>query len=403
VLDDDIIEGGPDDGGAFLVMELLEGESVEDRIERGPPIAERDLLAILRAVLDVLATAHKAGVVHRDLKPENLFLARDPEKPDAPQKIKILDFGLARIAEGGGGKTMVGLAIGTPSYMPPEQAMGRVFEIDGRSDLFALGATSFRVLTGRTVHPAEDALAICARMSKEPAPKLRSIAPQVSAETAEVIDRALEFKREDRWPDATAMRAAVDEAIEALGGATITIDSGMIEVSERLEPRHVTPAPTEPRQPGAPVPLEPVPRSEPPPPPPARKSSFLLWLLIAALTAVAAKLVYESFAHKPLSLGFDAESPTQVPSIASSAPVIAPPPVVDAAMEAAAELDATIDAPSDAESLDAESADGAIDAASSDAGVTDARAPTADAAAHPAPRHDAGTHRPIHHRPPHRK
>ena len=405
VLDDDIIEGGPDDGGAFLVMELLEGQSVEDRIERGPPITERELLAILRAVLDVLNSAHKAGVVHRDLKPENLFLARDPDKPDAPQKIKILDFGLARVAEGGGGKTMVGLAIGTPSYMPPEQASGRVFEIDGRSDLFALGATSFRVLAGRTVHPAEDALAICARMAKEPAPKLRSVAPQVSAETAAVIDRALEFAREDRWPDAATMRAAVDDAIEALGGATITIDSGMIEVSERLEPRHGTPRPSEPRQPAPASAPEPAPESEPPPPPPQRRSSFVLWLLIAALTVVAAKLVYDSFAHKPLSLGFDAESPLQIPSIASSAPVIEAPPVVDAAMQTAAELDATADAPWDAESIDAES-DATTDAAITDAGVTDAHSTpttTADAGAHPTPHHDAGTHRPIRHHPPHRR
>ncbi len=131
VLDDDEIAGGPDEGGAFLVMELLEGQSLEDRLEQGPPIDERELLPIVAAVLDVLEAAHKADVIHRDLKPENLFLARDPEKPDAPPHIKILDFGLARVAEGN--KTMAGVAIGTPSYMPPEQAAGRVQEIDARS------------------------------------------------------------------------------------------------------------------------------------------------------------------------------------------------------------------------------------------------------------------------------
>ncbi|HEX4514676.1 MAG TPA: serine/threonine-protein kinase, partial [Polyangiaceae bacterium] len=223
VLDDDIIEGGPDGGGAFLVMELLEGQSVEDRMEKGPPIGEREVLAIMRAVLEVLDVAHKAGVVHRDLKPENLFLARDPEKPEAKPRIKILDFGLARIAEGSN-KTMAGVAIGTPSYMPPEQAAGRVFEVDHRSDLFALGATCFRILANRTVHPADGALAICARMAKEPAPKLRTVAPNVSQETANVIDKALEFKRENRWQDAAAMRDAAKDAIDALGGQTVEID-----------------------------------------------------------------------------------------------------------------------------------------------------------------------------------
>ena len=368
VLDDDIIEGGPDDGGAFLVMELLEGASIEDRLEHGPPISEPELLAILRAVLDVLEVAHKAGVVHRDLKPENIFLARDPDKPEAPPRIKILDFGLARIAERGGGKTVVGLAIGTPSYMPPEQATGRVLEIDGRSDLFALGASCFRVLAGRTVHPAEGAYAICALMATEPAPKLRSVAPHVSAGTAAVIDRALAFERDERWADAASMRAAVDEAIRALGGDTIQVESGMLEVSERVQPRHAAPLPEPPQPTPSPEPPQPTPSPEPPPPseptPPKRRhkgrSSLFLWLLIAALTVVAAKLVYD-FYGKALLAAFDA----------------------------------SIDEPSDADSVDAES----VEATVADAGVTDPRAvPTValDAGTHTAPpHHDAGTHHKI--------
>ena len=403
VLDDDIIEGGPDDGGAFLVMELLEGQSVEDRIEKGPPIAERELLAIMRAVLDVLDVAHKAGVVHRDLKPENLFLARNPEKPDEKPKIKILDFGLARIAEGSN-KTMAGVAIGTPSYMPPEQAAGRVFEVDHRSDLFAVGASCFRILAGRTVHPAEGALAICARMAKEPAPKLRSVAPNVSEDTANVIDKALEFKREDRWQDAASMRDAAKDAIDALGGQTVEIDSGMIEVAERQESR------------SAPVPPTPSPKPASPKPPPSRReettappaavqeqksgSSFVLWLLILALTGVAAKLVYDYFNAKPPPVA-TSEDAYVAPTASSSSTAMTPTIEASSPMEAASPIDAAMDAPSDAESADAEGTDATLDAAISDADVADVHGVTPlaiDAGTHATPtRHDAGTHHQNHH------
>jgi serine/threonine protein kinase len=325
VLDDDIIEGGAEDGTPFLVMELLKGNSIEDRIENGPPISEGELLSIARALLDVLEVAHKAGVIHRDLKPENLFLARDPEVPELPPKIKILDFGLARVAAGGN-KTVVGLALGTPSYMPPEQASGRIFEIDARSDLFALGASCFRVLTGRTVLPADDAAAICIRMATEPAPKLRTVAPNVSSATAAVIDRALMFKREDRWPNAAAMRAAVDKAIDKLGGVTIVVDSGMIDVSERVEPRHKTEAP------------EPSPK--PPPPPRQSKakipmkrsgSSLLFWFLVLAGIGVGGKIAYDKYGKKMLAnaeLAPDA-APREIedasaPEVHAAAPTSAP-------------------------------------------------------------------------------
>ncbi len=216
VLDDDVITSGPDEGAAYLVMELLSGHSLEDRIERGPPIGEREVLLLMRSLLHVLEAAHAHGVVHRDLKPENLFvLDREPDDDPQAPRVKILDFGLARVADARL-RTMHGLAVGTPSYMPPEQAAGRVDEIDGRADLFSLGATAFRILTGRTVHPGRSPVEIAVRMAKEPAPKIQSVAPHVSDATAAVIDRALAFKREDRWRDAAKMREAADAALAAL-------------------------------------------------------------------------------------------------------------------------------------------------------------------------------------------
>jgi serine/threonine-protein kinase len=210
VLDDDIIKDGPDEGTAYLVMEILEGESLEERMDREPPITEPELLAILDDVLAVLEAAHQNGVIHRDLKPANLFLNKDP----AGHGVKVLDFGLARLEEFRSG-TSAGLALGTPSFMAPEQALGRQREIDARSDLFAIGATAFMILANRGVHDADGVLELVARMGTLPAPKLRDVAPHVSAELAAVVDRALEFKREDRYPSAAAMRADVVSIIES--------------------------------------------------------------------------------------------------------------------------------------------------------------------------------------------
>ncbi len=211
VLDDDVVKSGPDEGSAYLVMELLEGESLQERVLRGPKLTERELLEVMDAVLDVLAAAHAHGVIHRDLKPENIFLAPDPEREGV--RVKVLDFGLARISEARG-VTNAGIAVGTPSFMSPEQAAGRSAEIDGRTDIFALGATMFRIVTGRRIHEAENMVQLVTLMANVPAPRLRSIEPDVSESFAHVIDRALAFDREDRYPDAEAMRADVRAALD---------------------------------------------------------------------------------------------------------------------------------------------------------------------------------------------
>jgi serine/threonine protein kinase len=367
VLDDDEIVGGLDDGGAFLVMELLEGQSLEDRVERGPPMEERELLPITAAVLDVLEAAHKAGVIHRDLKPENLFLARDPENPDAPPRIKILDFGLARIAEGTS-KTMAGMAIGTPSYMPPEQAAGRVQDIDGRSDLFALGASCFRILSGRTVHPGDTALGICARMASEPAPKLRSVAPQVSAATAAAVDRALAFRRDDRWPDAASMHRAIDAAISELGGDVMQIESGMIEVVQGSEPEREPP---------------PLPRA------PKKRSSLLVWIALLAVVAAGVTIGIDKLGLRSLlGNGVTEDSGSDV-ATATVTVTATPLPVPDAfEPEQIAKPDATATELTDA-SGQPEEHDSAPDVTVDAPTETGA---SADAGRHR--HHDAGTHHP---------
>ncbi|MBX3208556.1 MAG: serine/threonine protein kinase [Labilithrix sp.] len=213
VLDDDVVQEGDGEGTAYLVMELLDGEPLSDRAKREPALGERELLEVADGVLAVLDAAHTHGVVHRDLKPDNLFLTRDPEREGT--QVKVLDFGLARLLEARE-QTIAGMALGTPTYMSPEQAAGHVDEIDGRTDIYALGSILFQLVSHRRIHDAAHTLGLVVRMATTPAPKLRTVAPDVSEAFARIVDRALEFAREDRYPTAEAMRADVLAALEMI-------------------------------------------------------------------------------------------------------------------------------------------------------------------------------------------
>ena len=209
ILDDDLT----DDGAPFLVMDLLEGEGLGHRIARGQTdekeasFSVSEVLRIAEQVLEVLVAAHAAGVVHRDLKPDNLFLTHDGQ-------VKVLDFGTARLKEIGSERTdtQSGVLMGTPSFMPPEQARGLWDEVDARSDLWALGATMYTLLTGHHVRSAKSTNHELFRAMTEPVPSILVARPDLPRASARVIDRALAFDAKDRWSDADAMRVAVREA-----------------------------------------------------------------------------------------------------------------------------------------------------------------------------------------------
>ncbi len=196
-------EGVADDGSIFLVMELLDGRTLEQLCADGPRLPLADLLRIGDEVLAVLDRAHENGVVHRDIKPENIFVTRAGE-------IKLLDFGIARVSESRRTHpTELGSAMGTPAFMPPEQARGRWDVIDARSDLWALGASLFWALSGRYVHEGatvneELLLAMTVR-----AKSLALQAPMVPTTLVNFIDHALAFEQHERFSDARTMRVAL--------------------------------------------------------------------------------------------------------------------------------------------------------------------------------------------------
>jgi len=207
VIDDDIT----DDGSAFLVMELLHGVTLERLWDAsGNRLTLECVLAIAEQLLDVLAAAHAQNIVHRDLKPANVFVTRHGV-------VKILDFGIARLREGDGSKTESGTTLGTPLFMPPEQASGRSRDVDHRTDLWAVGATMFSLISGEYVHDGENAAQVLIAVATTPARSLGSVAPDAPPEVAAIIDKALAFHNEDRWDSAQAMRAAILEAQAKLG------------------------------------------------------------------------------------------------------------------------------------------------------------------------------------------
>jgi hypothetical protein len=190
-------------------MELLEGETIDTRADRkGGRLPMPEVLWIAGETLAALEIAHKNAIIHRDLKPENIFWA-------IPARIKILDFGIARLrdATSADEQTRTGVVMGTPGFMAPEQALG-VAEADARTDLWAVGAIMFKLLSGREVHDFTNQnpiLVVATAMAKP----IATIEPSVPAAVAAIIDRALKFPREERFQSAREMR----EKIQAMGVA----------------------------------------------------------------------------------------------------------------------------------------------------------------------------------------
>lgn len=207
VLDDDVAS----DGTVYLVMELLEGRSLERMRGDGKRMSVLEVLQMGDALLDVLAKAHDAGIIHRDIKPANLFITNQGQ-------LKVLDFGIARLGEptsslDGSPATQTGLMMGTPAFMPPEQARARWNEVDARSDLWAVGATMIALILGRRPRVAETPNEELLMAMTQPMPKVATLMPRMPESIARVLDKAVEFHRHDRWPSALAMQQALREAM----------------------------------------------------------------------------------------------------------------------------------------------------------------------------------------------
>jgi serine/threonine-protein kinase len=209
----EVLDSGTTERGAsYLVMELLEGESLSARIKRLSRLDERSAIEIAMQTASGLGAAHAKGIIHRDLKPDNLFII--PEESDAArERVKILDFGIAKLHQQAGDslKTRTGTLMGTPIYMSPEQCLGTK-EVDHRSDVYSLGIILFEMLTGRTPFISEGFGELLSMHLHEKPPSLRQFAPQVTPEVEFAVLRMLAKKPEDRYQSMTDVRAALAAA-----------------------------------------------------------------------------------------------------------------------------------------------------------------------------------------------
>lgn len=184
-----VLDAGESAGDTWIAMEYVIGQDLSHHTRPGQLLPLREVLLLGARLARALYYAHSHGVVHRDIKPANVMLERESGS------VKIMDFGIARVADGS--RTRTGLVLGTPSYMSPEQLAG--LPVDGRSDLYSLGAMLFQLLTGHLPHQSESMATLMHQIMNQPAPDIRRLRPELPESLAMVVALALEKRPELRY------------------------------------------------------------------------------------------------------------------------------------------------------------------------------------------------------------
>ncbi len=272
------------DGTAYLVLELLEGRSLQDGLVGWGDLLLDEVVRVVRGVLEVLAVAHVRGVVHCDVKPENVFVMSDGT-------VKLLDFGVARVT---GEARRTGIA-GTLAFMAPEQARGDWAAVDERSDVWSVGATFYTLITGAPLAPGAE-------------PQLPETVPTL---LADVVRRALEPARERRWRDAGAMLEAFAAAAKRSGIPRSSRTLPEVEDDESAFTLVVAPYP---------VALDAIAPASSRPPPPTRRRSRVLYgaLVIAAAGLLGAALAVAVTGDAPIEQSTGARMPKPMSSTATT-------------------------------------------------------------------------------------
>jgi serine/threonine-protein kinase len=254
-------------GQPFIVMELLKGESLAARLKHGP-MSPDELSQVMRQVGSALHAAHGASVIHRDLKPENIFLV----PTGLGDQVKVLDFGISKLSDGGTMQTTDSVLMGTPLYMSPEQALGHNRDVTPASDVFSLGSIAYECLTGQAPFSADSIAKVVFRIAYEPHPPLLSVAPHVPPPMAQAIEHALQKDRAHRTPDvATFVLELTGQVLTSPSGAYASRLPGVVlqpgaPVDERMmADATVSPSQVAARPAGLATPNPPSPGAVPPP------------------------------------------------------------------------------------------------------------------------------------------
>jgi serine/threonine-protein kinase len=209
-----IYDVGEADGHPYIAMELLDGDPLDAVLARDGKLGSDRVLAIGTQLASALSYAHLSGVVHRDIKPSNVMLARDG------RSIKLLDFGIARMAEADPGqadrdsvRTQIGEVLGTPRYMSPEQALGQT--VDGRSDLFSVGALLYELITGRAAFDGTSAATLALQITQANPPPIASIEPDCPGGLRFIVEKLLAKRPERRFADGAELARALERETKA--------------------------------------------------------------------------------------------------------------------------------------------------------------------------------------------
>lgn len=300
------------DGRAYIVMELLKGESLEHRLQRGP-LSPIDGATILAQTAAALSAAHGRGIVHRDLKPDNIFLVPN-ELVQSGTQVKLLDFGIAKLADEqtAGLKTQTGAMMGTPAYMSPEQCMGKS-DLDHRTDIYSLGCILFHVLCGRPPFTSEHGTGmLIAAHIRDAAPDPRSLNPSIPPQLVAIIQRCLEKEPSARFQSAAELRNALVAA-----GANAPLSKPPVDVGylATMAPQQTLgTAPTTHSSSAAQV----VPAATQP-----TKTKSKVPLIAGVIAVVAGGVVVFALTNKKES---PAPAAAPAPSPVAAAPAPAPPP-----------------------------------------------------------------------------
>lgn len=195
--------GALSEGGAYITMELLDGQDLADILREQGPLPVNDAVDYMIEACDAVAAAHAAGIVHRDLKPANLFVSR---MPDGTPTIKVLDFGVSKIVPksgevpASGDLTQTGQIFGSPNYMSPEQLRSAT-DVDGRTDIWALGVVFYELVSGKLPFAGKSMADVLASVVRDTPPLLSTVCPEVTPELAQVIARCLEKETSARYAD----------------------------------------------------------------------------------------------------------------------------------------------------------------------------------------------------------
>jgi serine/threonine protein kinase len=224
--------GETEDGTPYLVLELLEGRSLEGILAVRRRIGAADVAWVGAAICDALTNAHRQGIIHRDIKPSNVFIARDEQ---AREVVKVFDFGVARVPSEHKKLTQDGALLGTPEYMAPEQLLAR--DVDARTDLYAVGVTLYECLAG--VVPFEGNFGeVLLNVSTKPIPPLRDKVPGVPPDLAAAIEQALARDPDARFGDSMSFAQALRKSAPAEApGSLLGIRQGPPPVPPRPGPR----------------------------------------------------------------------------------------------------------------------------------------------------------------------